>query len=486
MVIVGCFAFSIYMINESVNEWNENPIITSVDSIESPLKEIDFPAITLCHEPQYQVDNWALTEVIFNFFEFGCSTSDLECKESEMLRKDFQPYLDIIFEIITRKVDEIDLDDMSLKKVIKDKYVEVVAQAVLNNVTSIEQLTKVMKTSIGKFSSEVSFVRKFVQESDQKLSCDDCQELYDEARNLLFKAKVLKLSSSFGFGTLLRNFASHLGKTFDQQNVFVGSKRKIQLCDEFLDTEKVFHGLMLDLGKAFGINASTHDLPAFQKIAADAKEEGEARLDYPFYTLCQYKDNDEYLDIIGNKKYLPSCITKWTHILQESNVPEKNPYVEYNGTFCSKGTANIVGSDLAKIMKVMKFAHHLQTMKDYKDFYDLLQSLNLPYTLRPFKETINEKFYKYESVRPFVLDYLGLSPTFQPVITNAGLCQAWNHQSQNEIFKDSRFLKDFHMSFNENNSNSKGLPASIKSKLIYFDKHEVYLNDRFKSDFSFW
>ena len=45
-------------------------MFTSVQNIEAPLKDIDFPTITACHEPEYQPDNWALPESIFNFFAF--------------------------------------------------------------------------------------------------------------------------------------------------------------------------------------------------------------------------------------------------------------------------------------------------------------------------------------------------------------------------------------------------------------------------------
>ena len=140
-----------------------------------------------------------------------------------------------------------------------------------------------------------------------------------------------------------------------------------------------------------------------------------------------------------------------------------------------------------KIMRVMKFAHHFPSMKDYKYLHNLLQTLQLPYKLKPFREAVNEKFFKYNNVRPFVLDYLRMSPGFEPVITNVGLCQAWNNQNQIGVFKNSSYLNAFDAIFSETNtSGDEILPASIKSKVFYFDKQEVYLADRFKTDFSFW
>ena len=109
-------------------------------------------------------------------------------------------------------------------------------------------------------------------------------------RVLLFKARTLKLNSSFGFGTLLRNFAEMFGITFDQENMFKAHNRRIHLCNELSNAERKFHDIMLMLGQSYGVNASLHDFPNFQKIAADAKEEGEARIKYPFYSLCQFSD----------------------------------------------------------------------------------------------------------------------------------------------------------------------------------------------------
>ena len=166
------------MIKESVQEWNENPVITSVDSTESPLNDINFPTVILCHEPQFQVDNWALTEMIFNFFEFGCSISDFECKGSEALRNDFQPLLDKIFDHITKGIDGTVLDELPLKRVIKDRHVEDGVQAILGNLTSIEELEEILKKSIGKFSTEIIFNKKFVPKTKENATCENgCQEL---------------------------------------------------------------------------------------------------------------------------------------------------------------------------------------------------------------------------------------------------------------------------------------------------------------------
>ena len=51
-------------------EWNESPVLISVDSLSNRLKDIEFPAVTLC--PDFPPDHAALTEQVFNLFKMDC------------------------------------------------------------------------------------------------------------------------------------------------------------------------------------------------------------------------------------------------------------------------------------------------------------------------------------------------------------------------------------------------------------------------------
>ena len=60
------------MIMNGLQDWQENPVLMTVDTFDSPLESIDFPAITLCTSNEFQPDNWAITEHVFNSFKFDC------------------------------------------------------------------------------------------------------------------------------------------------------------------------------------------------------------------------------------------------------------------------------------------------------------------------------------------------------------------------------------------------------------------------------
>ena len=55
--------------------------------MENPLKNIEFPALTLCPSPDFQPDDWALTEQIFNSFDSNCNVGNDDCKQIRILNR---------------------------------------------------------------------------------------------------------------------------------------------------------------------------------------------------------------------------------------------------------------------------------------------------------------------------------------------------------------------------------------------------------------
>ena len=55
-----------------------------------PSTNLTFPAITVCREIPYNPDEYV--RAVFDNFQMACNESD-GCKETQILRKDFQEYL---------------------------------------------------------------------------------------------------------------------------------------------------------------------------------------------------------------------------------------------------------------------------------------------------------------------------------------------------------------------------------------------------------
>ena len=77
-------------------EWDEEPIITTMDSIAAPIDKIQFPTLTACRKHNTQPDAWASIEIILKYVAFQCSDSmdtvfhiGSVCNITAYVRKDF-------------------------------------------------------------------------------------------------------------------------------------------------------------------------------------------------------------------------------------------------------------------------------------------------------------------------------------------------------------------------------------------------------------
>ena len=90
-----------------MQEWNESPVLISVDSLGNRLKDIEFPAVTLC--PDFPPDHAAMAEQVFNLFKMDCKVSDSDC---DLIRDDI--FLRILFknmyENILTAIDDIQFE----------------------------------------------------------------------------------------------------------------------------------------------------------------------------------------------------------------------------------------------------------------------------------------------------------------------------------------------------------------------------------------
>ena len=85
------FLIAGFMITSAFDEWAENPVVTTLDSIAAPITNIQFPTVTLCND-EYEIPNsWAFPEMVLNFAPLVCEfgTNGEDCETSEKLRNDF-------------------------------------------------------------------------------------------------------------------------------------------------------------------------------------------------------------------------------------------------------------------------------------------------------------------------------------------------------------------------------------------------------------
>ena len=487
------------MIYESIHEWANHPVITSIDNVETPLTEVDFPTLTICHEPKYQTDNWALPELILNSFAFACTDTNNDCNITEALRKDFKPFLDFVFDQLSKMIEDTDFDQEAMEGKLGANHIDDVAEAINANLTTIEELESKMKNSLGKFHSHIDFIKKYVPLYNSTEPClNGCHELKEKVLILLFKASTFAMKSHFGFGTLIRSYTGVLGKTFDYEDALMKKNRDVILCKDLTPTELKFHQIMNTFGNMVNMNISIYDLPSFLKIAPKMREIVEHRHHFPFYSLCLHSWRKGFTDTLKYAKlnsipkyFLPSCIQEWEPILSNSDLPEENPFKKMPQHFCSKGITNLTGSDLKTIMFLMKFVYHAANESDAKLIHDLVKKTNCNYSMVEYENVFKyPRHFEYQSRRSNIINFTGTgddfpSHNFQPVFTNVGLCHSWNKADFTNIFKTSTYLNTFRDVFEDENHENPIRKATYKRMTLYLDKHEWYLYDRVQPTHSF-
>ena len=531
IVIIVSFSYSSMIIKDSFEDWNNNPILTTTEEIGASLTEVDFPTTTICHEPKYQVDNWALPELILNFLSFNCWSKRTKCEHTEELRQDFKALLDYVYNNISTSVETSQIDIAELNDyffgILKNYnlYGKHMWKWLASNVTSIEEIEEILKNSTGRYGNGAKYMlrhivffrmylAKLMPKSPNMPKCKEkCEEHYSKMSKIWLKAISLS-TSHLGLGTLYRHFAPSLGITHKTRNIKVYDNDEIQPYDimvndnfisengsvfiSYIDFKKItgmgfdcnslthnevsFHSIATKTGLAIsGLNISLIDYPNFFKVEPTEEEQARPILTYPINSWCKqgpaiYYDSFEQYGI----KWCPQ---EWMKTIEYSEQANENPYVKIPNDFCTKGTKNITGSELDVIYKVMKFAYHFYTEEDVQFLHDKVNESKPSYNMNSYKD-FNTSWI---SRRPYFIESSGYdNKPHKPVMTNTGLCFAWNQRRISDVFKTSYGLQSFESELIGNVTSKKPERASIKKIEIFLDKDEMTYPDRIKSPKSFW
>ena len=70
MIAIG-LSFSGYLIYNSTLDWENNQAITTLESIATPIQDVQFPTVTVCPHENTKPDNWSFLEKILNALNFN-------------------------------------------------------------------------------------------------------------------------------------------------------------------------------------------------------------------------------------------------------------------------------------------------------------------------------------------------------------------------------------------------------------------------------
>jgi hypothetical protein len=107
ILITVSFTIAGILISLSFKDWQENPVLTTIDSTFYPVESIPFPAVTICSEDPdiNNAERWGLVAEIFNSLIFHCHEDETDAHQyykcsnkSVQLHQDLAPILEIATE----------------------------------------------------------------------------------------------------------------------------------------------------------------------------------------------------------------------------------------------------------------------------------------------------------------------------------------------------------------------------------------------------
>ena len=173
LVVVAAMMFTILQTTTLYLDWQNEPVITSLDTIAMPIKDIEFPAVTIC--PQGAISS-ALDAILFKQFKEYIANKSLHAsqkkKRSAPVEDDIAINEDLLREFLKEKYPGAKKKPTSIVKVMTSDDPE----AVLENEAVL--LPDVNDEQCG--NSSVDDYIQVVQEEIKKGSCPDGFSVFED------------------------------------------------------------------------------------------------------------------------------------------------------------------------------------------------------------------------------------------------------------------------------------------------------------------
>ena len=149
---------SITIIQTSTEDWDRNPITTDVARTDvSNTGDDIFPAVTLCRGSSTQPDNWALTDLILDFFDFHCNDDQEMCDRNDQIQNDFSDLMEARFKYVTEVVDDLFQQRKSqfndkTNAIFHDEILSIVQSS--TNVANLTDFNQFLEENMFKFGSK--------------------------------------------------------------------------------------------------------------------------------------------------------------------------------------------------------------------------------------------------------------------------------------------------------------------------------------------
>ena len=481
-IILSGFSFAGYLIYNSLVDWEANQTITTLESIATPIQTVQFPTVTVCPHEHSAPDNWSFLEKFLN---------TLNLSDSNLQEDIIHPILEKLLQTLEDKYRSISENPLWTSS--SDYYVQInfnhnilleISKSVCNKEFSISDLRKAFVE--GQDLNDV-IIKLFGDDSlledvDDLRYCDGnkcCENMLKQpfleailnAGYFLHSASSTFSHKKLPLGSFLVNFAnlthSDIGigmESFHWSMFNLDSKLDSTLMDKYCQKtspmdqflQNYFKDLGADLGFEANHSLSLFDLPSILTSAFNYKEfsdgtsEQQVR-DTFMYSQCEMGTLRQQL---GTPHACHENGWKKFHSGNSLHPCETNETMDNYDMNCCNFWTGFLRNNLKPIMKVMRMASGRGN-----------SHFNLTDFLRPFLE--NSKLIRY-SMNPMdekdeIRDETSFLPActyskiqsslgdncklFEPVVTDLGICYAFNAEPMMKMLQDSTFTEAFNEAY---------------------------------------
>ena len=299
--VLAGFTIAGVLVVDSVDDWNKRQTITTLDSIATPIQEVQFPTVTVCVNEEVPPDNWSYLEKFLNSLAFSGNSS-----LSAQIRSD------VIDGIVTRLLEKMEKKYRSAKDLavwrineaeLSTKYHRTLvdtAELICNKNFSLSDLRS---TIVQNFMTNDNYFTDILQklfdgkvdlnEADYGLlyakcktkCCENFLGLHgnDFFHGIMNSGYFLYSQASIGLGTFLANFANmsiddkSKGKewsTFNlESTIKFDTTFEADKCDKISTVDILLHKFFEDLALFIGFSknepVSLFDVPSMLGIKED-------------------------------------------------------------------------------------------------------------------------------------------------------------------------------------------------------------------------
>ena len=321
LIVVTGFSMAGFLIIESLIDWESNQTITTLDSIATPIQEVQFPTVTVCPHEESPPDNWSFLEKFLNALTFtgdDAITEDIRSDIEEIIIKLLLKMEDMFRKFPNSKVwiANGDMSNYSYQNVLTQVALllckkEINPSSLRKKIAEGFMKGRNLEFFIDNLDGNYDYIDYYYDVSPYPCDNNCCQNYKEQPFliGILNAGYLLFYQQSIGFGTFLANFANltsakigeKIGDDDFECSIFdLEMECKLgytNVCDQLTSMDKFLNKYFQNLSTAIGFTEnhsfSIFDIPSMFRAEMELEKEDTTQMlakEVFLYSQCQKRN----------------------------------------------------------------------------------------------------------------------------------------------------------------------------------------------------